>query len=417
MDPRNTKAYRVGVVAICLCGTIINSVDRASLSVAAPFIIKEFHIDSATMGVALSAFFWTYVMGNVVGGGMADRYGSKRVLGWSAAIWSICSALTGFAQNITHVVLARLGVGLGEASSSPTTAKIFASNFPTEERGRAIGINSAGNRVGLAITPILMVFLITEWGWRVAFFATGIGSLAWVVLWYYCFRDLSEERAKDAGPKEKIKTPWKEIFTNRALLGIIVVKFTQDFLQWMFMTWVPGYLILGLGMSATKMGFYTTLAFAIAAIAQPGVGWFSDWLIIKGWSVNRARKTVQVGLQLMSATIIITGFSSNIEIAMFFMVLAISAESACAGHIWTIIADVVPGKLVGSVGGIINAIGAIAGIVSPIMTGVIFKITGSFQLALLIGGISILVASVFIIFVVPDLRIMELGKKIKEDSA
>jgi nitrate/nitrite transporter NarK len=170
------------------------------------------------------------------------------------------------------------------------------------------------------------------------------------------------------------------------------------------MTWIPGYLITGRHFSVIEMGFYTSLAFGVASVAQPFVGLFSDWLIRYGLSVNQARKAVQLALQLLSATIIVTGWTGNVGLAMFFMVLAISAESACAGHIWTIISDVIPEAYVGSVCGLINALGAIAGILSPIVTGVAVTLTGNFQLALTIGGSSILIASVFLLFVVPSLN-------------
>ncbi|MDR3561660.1 MAG: MFS transporter [Negativicutes bacterium] len=404
MDPRNTKGYRLGVVTLLTAGTFINAVDRASLSVAAPFIIKDFGIDTVTMGVALSAFFWTYVVGNVVSGNLADRFGSKKVLGWSAVIWSIFSALTGMAQNVFHIVVARLGVGAGEAAALPVNTKIVASNFPSTERGTAIMVALAGIRVGNAATPIMMAYLIANWGWRAAFVVTGLGSLLWCVIWYFGFKDLSDVKSVTSEPRVKTPIPWKMILTSRALLGLTLVKFTQDYLQWMFFTWVPGYLIMGRGFSVVTMGFYMSLAYAAAAIAQPIVGWFSDWLIKKGWSVDRARKSVQVTLQVLSATIIITGYSNNVELAMFFLVLAIAAESTCAGHTWTIIAEVVPGSKVGTVGGVINALGSSGGALSPIVTGIIVKVTGSFTLALTIGGCSILVASLILLFMVPELK-------------
>ncbi|HUL00144.1 MAG TPA: MFS transporter [Nitrospirota bacterium] len=411
MDTRNTTAYRIGVVALLTFGTFINAVDRASLSVAVPSIIKDFGIDTVTMGVALSAFFWAYALGNAPAGNLSDRFGTKKVLGWSAVIWSIFSALTGLAQNVYHIMMARFGVGLGEASSLPTNTKIIAANFPSHERGTAVAVSLTGIRIGNAVTPILMAFLIATWGWRAAFVITGLGSLLWCVFWYFGFKDLSEVQAREAGKKEKVKIPWKFILTSRSLLGLTVVKFTQDFLQWLFLTWVPGYLVMGRGFSVITMGFYMSLAYATAAIAQPAVGWISDILIKRGWSVNRARKTVQVTLQILSATIIITGYTDLVPVAMFFLVLAISAESICAGHMWTIISEVVPAKLVGSVVGLINTIGSVAGIISPIVTGIIVKVTGSFQLALLIGGCSILVAAVVIIFIVPELKPLTLDTK------
>ena len=415
MDPKNTKAYRIGVVALMTSGNFINAVDRASLSVAVPFIIKEFNTDTATMGVALSAFFWAYVAGNTPVGHLADRYGTKTVMGWSAAIWSLFSALTGFAQSVTHIILFRLGVGIGEAASIPCNAKIAANLFPSNERGLAIGTYLAGIRLGNSATPILMAFLIQQWGWRMAFIITGLGSLLWCVFWYFGFKDLSAQNVSDTGVKEKVKIPWKVLVSNRALFGLTVIKFTQDFLMWMFMTWVPGYLIMGRGFSVVTMGFYMSMAYAIAAIAQPVVGLFSDWLIRRGWSLSRARKSVLVTLQIMGATIIITGFSDNVGVAMFFMVMAISAESVCSAVMWTILSDVIPGKLVGSIGGLINSIGAIGGILAPIITGVIYKVTGSFEIALTIGGSGMLLAAVFTLFVVPPLRqLEELNVKIKQ---
>jgi MFS family permease len=404
MPSENTLKYRIGVIALLMSATVINSFDRASLSVAVPFIIKDFGITAAVMGVALSAFFITYVLGNFIGGVLADRFGSKVVLGVSFTIWSAFSALTGLAHNTTHLILMRLGVGVGEGPYFPCAVKVIGGIFPTEERGIAVGINSAGNRVGLTLCPLVMAFLITGWGWRVAFYVTGTVCLVWVAAWVVFFKDLS--RAPSASGVEKPKAEkikWGVLLQNKAIIGITVVKFTQDFLQWLFLTWIPGYLITGRHFSVIEMGFYTSLAFGTAAIAQPFVGFLSDSLIRWGWSVNRARKSVQVGLQLLSATIIITGFTANVGVAIFFMVLAISAESACAGHIWTIITDVIPEAYVGSVGGLINAIGAIAGIVSPIVTGVLVTVTGNFQLALAIGGGSILIASVFLLFVVPSL--------------
>jgi ACS family glucarate transporter-like MFS transporter len=408
MESENTKAYRIGVVALLTAGTFINSLDRASLSVAVPVIIKEFHINTAAMGVALSAFFWTYAVGNFPAGYLADRFGSKTVFGWAAAAWSIFSALTGFCNNVFHLVLARLGVGLGESAALPVTTKIIASNFPSEERGTATGISLTGIRAGLAVTPFVMAYLISHWGWRVAFYATGLGSLSWCIVWYFGFQDRSELRAKAAGQRQAIKIPWGELLRNRAVLGILGVKFTQDFLQWLFLTWVPAYLVMERHFSLIKMGIYGSLPYATAGIVQPFVGGISDWLIRRGWSVNRARKTVQVTLQILSATVIIVGFADSVMVAIFFLTVSIAAESNCAAHIWVIIAEVVPPKYVGSIGGFINMIGSFAGIVSPILTGIVVKVTGSFRLALTVGGCSILLATFFILVVVPKLDLIRL---------
>jgi ACS family glucarate transporter-like MFS transporter len=231
------------------------------------------------------------------------------------------------------------------------------------------------------------------------------------LVWYFFFQDVAESKPPVAAPRRKTQVPWRQILTNRTILGIICVKFTQDFLQWLFLTWVPSYLVMERGFSILKMGIYGSLPYATACVAQPIVGVLSDGLIKRGWSMNRARKTVQVVLQVLSATIIIVGFSQDIMVALLFLTVSISAESIAAGHIWVIIAEVIPPKLVGSVGGLVNGIGAVAGIISPILTGIVVKLTGSFRLALTIGGCSILVATFFILVVVPDLKLLSLGNE------
>jgi nitrate/nitrite transporter NarK len=163
--------------------------------------------------------------------------------------------------------------------------------------------------------------------------------------------------------------------------------------------------------SIVKMGIYGSLPYATACVSQPFVGMCSDWLIRRGWSMNRARKTIQVVLQILSSTVIMVGFVDDPMIAVFFLTLSIAAESNAAGHIWVIISEVIPPKMVGSVGGLINAVGSAAGILSPILTGLVVKLTGSFRLALAAGGCSILVASVFTIWVVPRLTLMALGQE------
>jgi ACS family glucarate transporter-like MFS transporter len=411
MDSRNTKAYRIGVTALLTAGTFINAVDRASLAVAAPVIIKEFHINAAAMGFALSAFFWAYTFGNIPAGSLADRFGAKTVLGWAAAIWSLFSAATGLANNVTHLVAARFGVGLGEAAAFPCNTKIVASNFPSDERGTAIGTYSSGVRLGMAVTPVLMAFLIQRWGWRTAFYVTGLGSLAWCVFWYLGFRDFAQPNSATVDLKRNAKVPWKEVFANRAILGILVAKFTQDFLQYMFMTWIPAYLVMERGFSIIKMGIYGSLPWIAGFLAQPLVGYFSDWLIKRGWSVNRARKTIQVSLQVLAATVIIVGFVHDAMMAVFILTIAIGAESTAAGMLWTIISEVVPPRQLGSIGGMINTAGAIGGVISPTLTGIIVKTTGSFQLALTVGGCSILMAAAAILFVVPELKLLTLGSE------
>ena len=393
-------------------GNFINAFDRASLSIAVPFIITEFNISTVAMGMALSAFFWAYVPFNPVIGNLADRFGIKKVLGWSAFVWSAFSALTGFAQNVYHIIAMRFGVGLGESAVLPCNAKIAASNYPSKERGFTIGFYLAGIRLGNAVTPLVMVFLIKSWGWRGAFIITGLASLLWCVLWYFSYR---EPKAEKTAHVQKVKSPWRLVLRNRMLVCLTAAKFMQDYVMWLFFTWVPGYLVLGRGFDAVTMAFYMSVSYAVAGFAQPLIGLFSDWLIRRGFALN-SRKILLACLQIIASTIIITGYSSNAAVAMFFMVLAISSESVCSAVTFSIISEITPHRVTGSLGGFINSIGAVGGILAPIVTGVIVKMTGSFQLALTLGGLMMLGAAALVLFGMPKLALQTSLDAIEQPS-
>jgi ACS family D-galactonate transporter-like MFS transporter len=155
------------------------------------------------------------------------------------------------------------------------------------------------------------------------------------------------------------------------------------------------------------MGIYASLPWIAGFIAQPLVGYLSDLLIKRGLSVTQARKRIQVGLQICAAAVIGVGFIDSPILAIYLLTFAVAAESGCAGLIWAFVTEVAPENLAGSVGGVMNAGGALAGILAPIVTGFIVKYTGSFRVALAVGGVSLLLAACAVLFVVPELKPME----------
>jgi len=400
---KTSAGQKVWIVFLLFSGTFINAVDRASLSAAAPTMIKDLGMDAAIMGVILSAFFWPYALLNIPAGTLSDKYGAKKILAWSAVIWSVCSAFTGMATSFYHVILARIGVGVGEAASFPVNAKVVNNTFPSEQRGTASGWYTAGLRLGFAACPLLMAYLLTHFGWRIAFYITGIGSLAWVALWYFTFRDPGA--AKPGDPvKEPVKIPWKILLRNKTMLGLILCKFFQDYLFYMFVTWLPAYLIMFRGFTIMKMGTYDSLMWLAGFFAQPLMGFVSDFMIRKGCSVTFSRKIVIVVMQLMAASVISVGYIDDVMTAVWLLILAVACESASTSILWTTCAEVAPRKIAGSVAGLMNTAGAVAGTLAPLITGFVLQFTGSFQYALLFGGLMVIMAALSIWFVVGELK-------------
>jgi MFS family permease len=389
------------VIFLLFAGTFINAIDRASLSTAAPNLMADLGMDAGLMGIALSSFFWFYLIMNIPAGGMADKYGAKRTLGWAAGLWSVCSALTGSATHFVHVVLARIGVGMGEAASFPVNAKIVSNSFPPEERGTAVGCYTSGLRLGFAVTPILMAWLISTWSWRFAFYATGLGSLLWVVLWYFTFREAKPQReAASAAPG----IPWMELLRSRTVIGLLCCKFFQDYLFYLFVTWLPAYLIMERGFTIMKMGWYASVPWIAGFIAQPLAGAGSDWLIRRGVSVTVSRKSIIITLQLLAASVVVAGYVEDAMTAVWLLTLSVACESASTSILWATCTDVAPRSAAGSLAGIMNTAGALAGILAPTATGFLVKMTGSFQHALLIGSCMVALAALSMWVVVGELK-------------
>lgn len=404
----DSKSDRFKLVAVLFSAMFIMGLDRSSLGIAAPVIMKELKIDPGSMGIALSAFFWTYTLFNLPAGNMADKFGSKVVLGWAAAIWSLASAATGAMSNLVGMIAARLGVGVGEAAVFPVTAKIAADNFPAKERATAIGWYLSGARLGYAATPIVMGFLIAQYSWRMAFIITGLGSLLWCILWYYWYKDPSKQLETESnGAKPKVAIPWVQLLANRCTLGLFLTKFCGDYLYYMFLTWVPSYLVMERGFSILKMGIYASLPFFTAFVTQPVAGYLSDWMLKKGYSNTVARKGVLVAAQLCAASIMVVGFVDDPMVAVAILTLNVAAASTVGGMMFTIASEISPPGMTGTVTGSMNTVGALAGILAPTITGFIVKITGSFQLALAVSGTLLLLAACTVLFIIPAIKPLE----------
>jgi MFS family permease len=393
-------------VFLLFSGTFINAIDRASLSTAAPFLMKELGLDAGMMGIVLSSFFWFYLLMNIPAGSLADKFGAKRTLGWAASLWSICSALTGSATHYAHVLLARIGVGMGEAASFPVNARIVSHQFLPAERGLATGFYSCGLRVGFAVTPLLMAYLISHWSWRFAFYVTGLGSLLWVGLWYVTYHEPPRVAAT-----AQVRVPWLELLANRSVLGLVLCKFFQDYLFYLFVTWLPAYLIMERGFTLMKMGWYASLPWIAGAIAQPLVGWLSDWLIRRGVSITVSRKSIIILMQLMAASVVVAGYVADPILAVWLLTLSVACESASTSVLWATCADVAPPAAAGAVAGIMNSAGALAGILAPALTGFLVKATGSFQQALLLGSCMVVLAALSMWFVVGELKPIALARE------
>jgi ACS family glucarate transporter-like MFS transporter len=427
------------IVLMLFLVTAINYADRATLSIAGPSMSKELGLDSVMMGYVFSAFGWSYVIGQIPGGWLLDRFGSKKVYFWSIFLWSMFTLMQGFigvfGSAATAVIVLfglRFLVGLSEAPSFPANSRIVASWFPSNERGTAAAtFNSAQYFATVLFAPI-MGFITYSYGWKYVFFFMGIVGIIFSFGWLktvYSPKEHpriskaeldyieqggaltnmdqpQEEKDKKEGPNWKYV---KQLLSNRMLLGVYLAQYCITTLTYFFLTWFPVYLVEERGMSILKVGFVASLPAICGFIGGVLGGIFSDFLLRKGCSLTVARKVPIVFGMLMSISLVAANYVEAESLVIFVMALAFFGKGFGALG-WAVVSDTSPKEMSGLSGGLFNTFGNIAAITTPIIIGYIIAATGSFNGALVFVGANAIVAICSYLFLVGEIKRVELKK-------
>ncbi|WP_407310270.1 MFS transporter [Pseudomonas sp. nanlin1] len=432
-ETKRTRA-RYLILLMLFLVTTINYADRATISIAGSSIQKALGIDAITLGYVFSAFGWAYVLGQIPGGWLLDRFGSKRVYAGSIFTWSLFTLLQGYIGEFTVstavvlLFLLRFTVGLAEAPSFPGNARIVASWFPTKERGTASAVFNSAQYFATALFAPLMGWIVYTFGWEHVFIVMGALGIVFSVVWMKVIYspkdhplanaaevkyiadngglvDLDDKRTKkDSGPK------WmyiRQLLCNRMMVGIYLGQFCINALTYFFLTWFPVYLVQERGMTILKAGFIASLPAICGFLGGVLGGVFSDMLLRRGNSLSVARKTPIVLGMLLSMSMIICNYVEADWMVVSFMALAFFGKGIGALG-WAVMSDVSPKQIAGLSGGIFNTFGNLSSISTPIIVGYIIAATGSFKMALVFVGVNGLIAAVSYLFIVGDIKRIEL---------
>lgn len=429
----HTRYY---ILLIIFIVTAINYADRATLSIAGTEVAKELQLSAISMGYIFSAFGWAYLLMQIPGGWLLDRYGSKKVYTYSLFFWSLFTFMQGFVDMLPlawaaiSMFLMRFMLGFSEAPSFPANARIVAAWFPTKERGTASAIFNSAQYFSLAIFSPLLGWLTFAWGWEHVFTVMGAIGFVLTFLWVKFIHnptdhpnmsaaeldfikqggavvDMDHKKASsDNGPKMHYI---KQMLTNRMMLGVFFGQYFINTITWFFLTWFPIYLVQEKGMSILKVGMVASIP-ALCGFAGGVLGGvFSDSLIKRGFSLTFARKLPIVLGMLLASTIILCNYTDSTVLVIALMALAFFGKGFGALG-WPVIADTAPKEIVGLCGGVFNVFGNVASIVTPLVIGYLVSELHSFNAALLFVGCSALMAMVCYLFVVGDIKRMELQK-------
>ena len=400
--------------------TAINYLDRTNMAVAASHMSEELGFGAATMGLLLSAFAWAYALMQVPGGYFLERVGPRVTYGVSIFFWSLFTMIMGLGSSFLSLFGIRMAIGAAEAPAFPANNRVVSAWFPNHERATATSIYTAAEFIGLAfLTPVLF-WILEEFGWREIFYITGCIGIVISFIWYALYRDPKDCRsvneaelayiregggqAEKAGTSQKITVAQvKELFRHRQLIGMYITQFANTSTMYFFLTWFPTYLIMAKQMPMLKAGLYAVIPYIGALCGVLLGGRWSDYMLKKGVSLSKARKIpIACGL-ICSMSIMAANYVDSLNGIIGIMAFSFFGQGMAA-IIWSTVGDMAPEKSMGLAGGVFSFIGNLAGIVTPIVIGIIVQTTGSFVGAMVFISAVAAVGVVSLLFIVGDIR-------------
>jgi sugar phosphate permease len=405
---------------------LITYLDRVNISAAAPVISKEFGFDKITMGVIFGSFTFAYALFQVPGGWLGDRFGPRRMLTMIVGYWSIMTAATAAASGAISFVVVRFLFGVGEAGAFPVATRAMQLWYPRSERGFVQGITHSASRLGAAIAPPIVVTIITAFGWREVFYICGAVGIVWAVWWYFSYRDLPEDhrmvnRAELAGIRgidatgkinpprveSMAQLPWSTLFRSPNMWAIMCAYFTYVYCLWIFLSWLPSYLVEYRHFTLIKTGFLASLPLLAGVVGDTVGGLATDWLLRKTGSAKIARRSVAiVGLLGCVVCIVPAALVEDPYAAVYLLTGAGFFLECTIGPSWAVPMDT-GGKYSGTVSGTMNMAGNFGGFLSPIVFGFLAQY-GSWQAPFIVAGALLVVgAAIWAFWLDPDVSVIE----------
>jgi len=380
--------YRHRVLALLFFLSIITYIDRVCISVAGPRMQEELGIDPKQWGWVVAAFAWAYAAFEIPTGSMGDRIGPRKVLTRIVIWWSVFTSLTGAVSNFFVLLGTRFLFGAGEAGAYPNSSASISRWFPAAERGRAHGLVWMASRIGGAISPLLVVPIQMQFGWRASFYIFGVLGIIWAVVWYWWFRDSPREKAgiTEAEVQEigaaKAEAhrglPWGRALRSGNLWWIMLMYHTYCWGSFFYLSWLHTFLVRGRGFSDTEIRDYSWLPFAFGGTANMLGGITSDYLV-KRIGLKWGRRSVGlIGLGVSALFISLTMTTEDKMTSVIFLALGYAGSDFMLPVAWAVCLDV-GRKYAGAVTGAMNTAGQIGSALTSTAFGYLVSYFGSYN--------------------------------------
>ena len=407
--------HRRWVIASLLgFGVLVNYFDRVNISVAREGLHASFGVTDVTFGYLLGAYSWSYAALQLPSGELLDRFGVRRVGLISTFLWSIACFGSAIATGVVSFFMARLLLGVGEAPTFPGNSKAVGYWFPARERSLATACFDAAAKLGPAIGVPFLGLLLLKFGWRWSFAATGFISLFYFALFYWMYRNPSEDRLltkeerkfiarggaqpEGLGETQKAASIWY-LLRRRKVIGLVLGFAAYNYTFYLLLTWLPSYLSIAHHVNLRDSVLYTSVPWFIATLIDLLIGgWLVNFLIARGRGASRVRQIVLVAGTSLGLGILGAAHAHTPASALFWITVSIGGLSAASPVGWSIPSLIAPAGSVGRLGGILNFGNQLSAIIAPIVTGYVITATHSFAWAFVVATVFLLIGIAGYIF-------------------
>jgi MFS transporter, ACS family, hexuronate transporter len=354
------------MISLAFWATVINYLDRQTLSVAAPVLRDQFHMSNTDYSRVLFAFLLAYTIMNGVSGPLIDRLGTRLGYGLCIAWWSAAALLHAFARGAMSLGAFRFLLGIGEAGNWPGGVKVVAEWFPERERALASGIFNSGSAVGAILAPPIVVYIMAVSGWPAAFALVGITGFVWLAFWWPIYRTPVEARGVAAVAE---RVPVKQLLRSRFVLAFTFSKIFLDPVWYFYIFWFPEYLKRVRHFDMASIGKYSWIPFAVAGVGNFAGGFLSGFLLRRGLPVTIGRKLAVTIFAALMLSAIPAVLAREAWVSIALVSLAMFGYTGALANMLSMPADVFPGGAVASVYGLASMGSGFGGMLFTLITG------------------------------------------------
>lgn len=412
---QKTGSYRWWMVVLLFFATTINYIDRQVIGILKPFISDDLGWSEVDYGLIITAFQIAYAVGLILTGPFLDKLGTKAGYIWAMIVWSIAGIAHAAARGVGSFALVRFVLGLGESANFPAAVKSVSEWFPKKERAFATGLFNSGSTIGAIVAPVIVSGITITLGWRLAFIITGAFGFVWIICWLIFYhhpakhpglskKELDYINQDDAENGSAKKISWLQLFRYKQTAALCATRFISDWVWWFFLFWTPDYLAKTQGINITELVLPLIIIYTISSVGGMGGGWISSRFIKSGKTIDYARKTTILLSAFLALPILLIPWTEGLWAAVLLIALGTSGHQSWASNMFTVISDIYPKNIVGSMVGLSGFVGAVGGALSASFVGIILEITHSYSPIFIIASLVYLLNWLIIKIFIPSIE-------------